>query len=76
MIGVTHGAELPRMLVCFLHAARLCSCAQVFALKTYALALGKPFIYGGTTDAERIQFLHHFQHDSKMVRACARQALR
>ena len=39
---------------------------NVFALKTYALALNKPYIYGGTTDQERIQFLHHFQHDSRM----------
>lgn len=39
---------------------------NVFALKTYALALNKPMIYGATTDAERMQFLHHFQHDPKM----------
>lgn len=39
---------------------------NVFALKTYALALNKPFIYGGTTDQERIQFLHHFQTDSRV----------
>jgi len=39
---------------------------NVFALKTYALALNKPFIYGATTDQERLQFLHHFQHDPKM----------
>lgn len=39
---------------------------NVFALKHYALALNKPFIYGGTTDQERIQFLHHFQTDSRM----------
>jgi superfamily II DNA or RNA helicase len=39
---------------------------NVFALKEYALALGKPFIYGGTSDAERIDFLHHFQHDPKI----------
>lgn len=34
---------------------------NVYALKYYALALNKPYIYGGTTDQERIQFLHHFQ---------------
>jgi DNA excision repair protein ERCC-3 len=39
---------------------------NVFALKTYALALNKPFIYGGTTDQERIQFLHHFQTDPRV----------
>lgn len=82
---------------------------NVFALKTYALALNKPMIYGSyvrrddscsatlysrharmcyavkscgeltvvqcvlfcsfplsTTDAERLQFLHHFQHDPKV----------
>jgi DNA excision repair protein ERCC-3 len=36
---------------------------NVFAIKKYALALGKPFIFGGTSDWERIQCLHNFQHD-------------
>ena len=39
---------------------------NVFALKPYALALNKPYIYGGTTDQERIQFLHHFQTDPRV----------
>jgi DNA excision repair protein ERCC-3 len=39
---------------------------NVFALRHYALALNKPMIYGATTDAERMQFLHHFQHDPRM----------
>jgi DNA excision repair protein ERCC-3 len=39
---------------------------NVFALKAYAIALGKPFIYGSTSDAERMDFLHHFQHDPKI----------
>lgn len=39
---------------------------NVFAIKKYAHMLKRPFIYGGTGDAERIEFLHHFQHDPDM----------
>jgi len=39
---------------------------NVFALRTYALTLKKPFIYGGTSDNERLDFLSHFQHDPSM----------
>jgi DNA excision repair protein ERCC-3 len=37
---------------------------NVFALRHYAIALGKPMIYGATSDAERLQFLQRFQHDA------------
>jgi len=40
---------------------------NVWALKKYAKALNKPMIYGATSDAERMQFLHLFQHDPRMV---------
>ena len=39
---------------------------NVFALRSYALALNKPMIYGATSDVERMQFLHHFQYNSSM----------
>ena len=39
---------------------------NVFALRYYATTLGKPLIYGHTSDAERLEFLHHFQHDSNV----------
>jgi len=39
---------------------------NVFALRYYAHALGKPLIYGATSDHERLEFLHHFQHDPKI----------
>lgn len=39
---------------------------NVFALETYALMLGKPYIYGGTEDTERLELLSHFQHDPKV----------
>ena len=39
---------------------------NVFALRYYATTLGKPLIYGATSDAERLEFLHHFQHDSNV----------
>ena len=34
---------------------------NVFALKHYAIALGKPFLYGPTTQAERMHILQNFQ---------------
>uniref|UniRef100_A0A6P8IG39 General transcription and DNA repair factor IIH helicase/translocase subunit XPB n=1 Tax=Actinia tenebrosa TaxID=6105 RepID=A0A6P8IG39_ACTTE len=36
---------------------------NVFALKNYAVKLGKPFIYGPTSQAERINILQNFQHN-------------
>ena len=36
---------------------------NVFALRYYATTLNKPLIYGATSDHERLEFLHHFQHD-------------
>lgn len=36
---------------------------NVFALRYYAQTLGKRLIYGATSDHERLEFLHHFQHD-------------
>jgi len=34
---------------------------NIFALKAYATALGKPFIYGPTSEAERMGVLTHFK---------------
>ncbi|KAJ3157552.1 hypothetical protein HDU86_003204 [Geranomyces michiganensis] len=36
---------------------------NVFALKHYATRLGKPYIYGGTSPAERLRILTQFQHN-------------
>ncbi|ATY65249.1 DNA repair helicase RAD25 [Cordyceps militaris] len=36
---------------------------NVYALKAYALKLGKAFIYGGTGQAERLKVLENFQHN-------------
>ncbi|KNC97502.1 DNA repair helicase rad25 [Spizellomyces punctatus DAOM BR117] len=36
---------------------------NVFALKHYATKLNKPYIYGGTSPAERMRVLHQFQHN-------------
>jgi DNA excision repair protein ERCC-3 len=37
---------------------------DVFALKTYATLLGKPYIYGSTPNSERMQLLSAFQYNS------------
>lgn len=37
---------------------------DVFALKTYASLLGKPYIYGSTPNSERMQLLSAFQYNS------------
>jgi len=37
---------------------------DVFALKTYAQLLGKPYIYGSTPNAERMQLLSAFQYNA------------
>ncbi|XP_070565802.1 general transcription and DNA repair factor IIH helicase/translocase subunit XPB-like [Ptychodera flava] len=36
---------------------------NVFALKHYAVAMGKPYIYGPTTQGERMQILQNFKHN-------------
>nr|XP_054767705.1 general transcription and DNA repair factor IIH helicase subunit XPB-like [Lytechinus pictus] len=36
---------------------------NVFALKHYAIAMGKPYIYGPTSQGERMQILQNFQHN-------------
>lgn len=36
---------------------------NVYALKAYALKLGKAFIYGGTSQEERLRVLENFQHN-------------
>ena len=38
----------------------------MFALKHYALKLGCPFIYGPTSQAERLQILQNFTHNPKV----------
>ena len=39
---------------------------NVFALKAYATKLNKPFIYGPTSHAERVQILQNFQFNPKI----------
>lgn len=39
---------------------------NVFALKAYAVRMGKPFIYGPTSQSERMQILQNFQHNPKV----------
>ena len=34
---------------------------NVWALEKYAIAMNKPFIFGGTAHAERTRVLHHFK---------------
>ncbi|CAH8871103.1 unnamed protein product [Trichobilharzia szidati] len=36
---------------------------NVFALKYYATKMGRPFLYGPTGQAERMQILQYFQHN-------------
>jgi len=39
---------------------------NVFALKEYAVRMGKPYIYGPTTQGERLQILQNFIHNPKV----------
>lgn len=39
---------------------------NVFALKSYAIRLNKPYIYGPTSQGERMQILQNFQHNPKV----------
>ncbi|XP_033842277.1 general transcription and DNA repair factor IIH helicase subunit XPB [Periophthalmus magnuspinnatus] len=39
---------------------------NVFALKEYAVRLNKPFIYGPTSQGERMQILQNFKHNPKI----------
>lgn len=39
---------------------------NVYALKAYALKLGKAFIYGSTGQAERLEVLENFQHNPRV----------
>ncbi|KAI9847968.1 MAG: DNA repair helicase RAD25 [Sclerophora amabilis] len=39
---------------------------NVYALEKYARALGKVFIYGGTSQAERLTILENFQHNENV----------
>lgn len=43
---------------------------NVFALKEYAIRMGKPYIYGPTTQGERIQILQNFIHNPKVGQTC------
>jgi DNA excision repair protein ERCC-3 len=38
----------------------------VFALKKYALHLKKPFLFGDTSQAERLKILQNFQYNPKV----------
>jgi len=46
---------------------------NVFALKHYATSLQRPFIYGPTSQTERIQILQNFKYNPKV---CKRVTLR
>ncbi|CAJ0575554.1 unnamed protein product, partial [Mesorhabditis spiculigera] len=39
---------------------------NVFALKTYAVEMGKPFLYGETVQSERMKILQNFQFNPKV----------
>ncbi|ELU17809.1 hypothetical protein CAPTEDRAFT_153297 [Capitella teleta] len=39
---------------------------NVFALKSYAIKLNKPYLYGPTSQSERIHILQNFQHNPKV----------
>lgn len=39
---------------------------NVFALQHYAVSLNKPYLYGPTTQGERLQILQNFQHNPKV----------
>ncbi|XP_050409354.1 general transcription and DNA repair factor IIH helicase subunit XPB [Patella vulgata] len=39
---------------------------NVFALKHYAVTLNKPYLYGPTSQGERLQILQNFQHNPKV----------
>ncbi|KAK7498462.1 hypothetical protein BaRGS_00010416 [Batillaria attramentaria] len=39
---------------------------NVFALQHYAVTLNKPYLYGPTTQGERLQILQNFQHNPKV----------
>lgn len=40
---------------------------NIFALTQYAKALRRPYIYGGTSHAERTRILHAFKHNPKVL---------
>lgn len=44
----------------------ICFSDNVYALREYALKLGKPFIYGATSQQERLKILQNFQHNNKV----------
>ena len=44
---------------------------NIFALRSYAVALNKPFIYGATSHAERTRVLHAFKHSATVSTPCA-----
>ena len=44
---------------------------NIFALRSYAVALNKPFIYGATSHAERTRVLHAFKHSATVSISCA-----
>ncbi|KAK2182166.1 hypothetical protein NP493_364g02050 [Ridgeia piscesae] len=39
---------------------------NVFALKSYAIKMGKPYLYGPTSQGERLHILQNFQHNPKV----------
>ncbi|KAK3108424.1 hypothetical protein FSP39_007756, partial [Pinctada imbricata] len=39
---------------------------NVFALKSYAIRLNKPYLYGPTSQGERMQILQNFQHNPRV----------
>ena len=39
---------------------------NVFALQSYAIRLNKPYLYGPTSQGERLQILQNFVHNPKV----------
>ena len=40
---------------------------NIFALRSYAIKMNKPFIYGGTGHSERTRVLHAFKHNPQVT---------
>ena len=45
---------------------------NIFALREYAQRLRRPFIFGGTSHAERTRVLAAFKRNPEVLHACSR----
>ena len=58
--------ELAKQMFSFFSLQIVVFSDNVFALKEYAVRMGKPYIYGPTTQGERLQILQNFIHNPKV----------